>query len=120
MEAMKDPAFLAKLERGPRATMTIGPGRKMSMGRELAMWFIYSLVISYFAAYIASRALSTGAPYLDVFRFVGTTAFMGYAIAHWQETIWYKRKLSTTLKNTFDGLVYALFTAGVFGWLWPR
>src|SRR5215204_5479619 len=37
MEAMKDPAFLAKLERGPRATMTIGPGRKMSMGRELAM-----------------------------------------------------------------------------------
>jgi hypothetical protein len=25
-----------------------------------------------------------------------------------------------TLKATFDGLIYALLTAGTFGWLWPR
>jgi hypothetical protein len=23
------------------------------------------------------------------------------------------------LKHAFDGLVYALLTAGIFGWLWP-
>jgi len=32
----------------------------------------------------------------------------------------YKRNWGTTLKSVFDGLVYALFTAGAFGWLWPR
>jgi hypothetical protein len=25
-----------------------------------------------------------------------------------------------TLKSMFDGLIYALLTASVFGWLWPR
>ena len=29
-------------------------------------------------------------------------------------------ELCTTIKNTFDGLVYGLLTGGVFGWLWPR
>ena len=53
------------------------------------------------------------------FRFVGCTAFIGYAVALWQNSIWFKRKWSTTAKNTFDGLVYALLTAGTFGWLWP-
>ena len=118
-EAMKDPAWLAKYERGPVATLTFMPAGKPSMTRELIQWFIYSLVVSIFAAYIAGRALSPGDDYLDVFRFAGATAFAGYALAGWQETIWYKRKVSTSLKNTFDGLVYALVTAGVFGWLWP-
>jgi len=25
-----------------------------------------------------------------------------------------------TFKHMFDGLIYALLTAGTFGWLWPR
>ena len=45
---------------------------------------------------------------------------MGYAIALWQASIWMGRSWSTTLKGTFDGLIYALLTAGTFGWLWPR
>lgn len=75
--------------------------------------------MSVFAAYIAGRALEPGAHYLEVFRFAGATAFAGYALAQWQSTIWYRRSAVTSLKNTFDGLVYALVTAGVFGWLWP-
>ena len=27
---------------------------------------------------------------------------------------------TTTIKGTVDGLIYALLTAGTFGWLWPR
>lgn len=50
----------------------------------------------------------------------GVTAFAGYSLALWQNTIWYKRSVVTTLKSTLDGLVYALCTAGVFGWLWPK
>jgi hypothetical protein len=34
--------------------------------------------------------------------------------------IWYNRALGTTVKATIDGLLYALVTAGTFGWLWPH
>jgi hypothetical protein len=51
---------------------------------------------------------------------VGATAFIGHAAALWQMSIWYHRAWTTTIKSTVDGLIYALLTAGVFGWLWPR
>jgi hypothetical protein len=90
------------------------------MTSNLLGWFLYSVVVSGFAAYVASRAVPVGAPYLHVFRFVGTTAFIGYSLALWQMLIWYRRALGTTIRSTVDGLVYALLTAGTFGWLWPR
>jgi hypothetical protein len=55
-----------------------------------------------------------------VFRFVGTCAFLGYSMALAQGSIWAGRSWRTTVIAMFDGLVYALFVAGVFGWLWPR
>ena len=117
---MNTPEFKEKVEKGPGVAMTIWPGGSMSMATNLTQWFIYLLVVGVFAAYVAGRALGPGAPYLAVFRFAGVTAFACYAIAGWQESIWFKRSWSTTLKNTFDGLIYALITAGTFGWLWPR
>ena len=78
------------------------------------------VVVGIFAAYVAGRALTAESHYLAVFRFVGVTAFLGYSLAGWQQSIWYKKPWSVTLKNTFDGLLYALVTAGTFGWLWPR
>jgi hypothetical protein len=77
-------------------------------------------VIGVFAAYVAGRALPAPAPYRAVFRFAGVTAFAGYTLALWQNTIWYKRDWMITLESTFDGLVYAALTAGTFGWLWPK
>lgn len=94
------------------------PG-EVSMGPQLAQWFVFCVVVSLFAGYVASRALPVGADYLDVFRFAGTVAFVGYGLGEWPNSIWFKRAWSSTLKGTFDGLVYALLTAGVFGWLWP-
>ena len=116
---MKSPEFIEKTDKGPVAFFTVLKSGTQSMGASLVQWFLYSIVVSIFAAYIASRALEPAAHYLSVFRFVGCTAFIGYAVALWQNSIWYKRKWSTTFKNTFDGLVYALVTAGTFGWLWP-
>jgi hypothetical protein len=77
-------------------------------------------VLATFAAYVASRALAPGSSFAQVFQLAGATAFAGYALALWQMTIWYRRALSTTLKATIDGLVYAVITAGTFGWLWPH
>jgi hypothetical protein len=116
---MRSPDYAAKVNQGPVLILTVLPNGMISMGASLAQWFAYSAVVSLFAGYIASRALGPGADYLDVFRFAGTTAFAGYALGMYQMSIWYKRSWSLTLKSTFDGLIYALVTAGTFGWLWP-
>lgn len=118
-QGMKTPEFIEKVTKGPVAFVTVMPSGMPSMSKSLIQWFLYCIVVGVFAAYIAGRALDPAANYLAVFRFVGSTAFVGYALALWQDSIWYKRAWSTTLKSTFDGLVYALLTAGTFGWLWP-
>jgi hypothetical protein len=118
MADMNTPEFKAKVERGPRIMLTVmAPGG--SMLKSLILWFIYSLVIAAVAAYVAGISLGPGAPYMDVFRVTSTVSFAGYALALWQNWIWYSRSLGYTLRATFDGLVYALLTGGVFGWLWP-
>jgi hypothetical protein len=118
-EELRDPKFLAKVNEGPNLVLTVMPTGPFSMGRNLVQWFLYVVVVNLFAAYIASRALAPGASYAQAFRFVGTTAFLGYAAALWQMSIWYRRAWSTTIKATIDGLIYALLAGGVFGWLWP-
>jgi hypothetical protein len=120
MAQMKDPAFQERLKKGPVLMMTVMPNGPGNMGKSLALWFVYSIIVSFFSAYITGHAVSTGANYLAVFRFIGSTAFMGYSLALLQFSIWYHRNWGTTFKSMFDGLIYALLTAGTFGWLWPR
>ena len=117
---MKSPEFTEKLKKGPVMLLTVYPNGPFAMWQSLVQWFLYSIVIGIFSAYVAGRALTVGTEYLQVFRFAGVTAFLGYAVALWQLSIWYKRSWGTTFRLTIDGLVYALLTAGVFGWLWPR
>ena len=119
-QEMRSPEFQEKVKKGPVMVVTIMPNRMMPIGKNLVNWFIYSAIVSLFAAYVAGRALPVGAPYLQVFRFIGTVAFLGYSAALWQISIWYRRSWSTTIKSTIDGLIYGLLSAGMFGWLWPR
>src|SRR5215468_884103 len=120
MQDMKSPEFLEKQKKGPVVMFTVFPSGPASMGPALLGWFVYSLVMGAFAGYLASRTVPVGALYLQVFRVVGTAAFLGYAAALWQAAIWYRRALGTTIRSTIDGLIYAGLTAGTFGWLWPR
>ncbi len=119
-EEMRSPAFAEKLRQGPVLMLTVMPNRLMPMGKNLALWFLYSAVVGVFAAYVAGSALPPGAPYVRVVRFAAVTAFVGYSVALWQMSIWYRRAWSTTVKATVDGLVYALLTGATFGWLWPH
>jgi hypothetical protein len=77
----KDPAFIEKMKRGPVVLMTVMESGPPWMGKSLAFWFVYCVVVGIFSAYIAGRALGPGARYLAVFRFAGCTAFVGYALA---------------------------------------
>jgi len=118
---MKSDAFKAKVERGPVIVMTVmRPGAfGAGMGKTMAHWFLYCLLVSAMVAYVAELALAPGAHYMAVFRFTGTAAFGFYALGQWPRSIWYHASWSTTLKSTADSFLYGLMTAGVFGWLWP-
>ena len=120
MKDMRTPEHMEKLAKGPVLVMTVFPKGPFSMSRNLAQWFVYILIVSFFTAYIAGRALAPGTEYLRVFQLIGATAFVGYTLALYQMSIWYKRSWSLTIKATVDGLIYALLTAGTFGWLWPH
>lgn len=120
MADMRTAEFKEKNDKGPRMVLTVLPNGFSGMGAQLGGWFVYCLVMSVFAAYVAGRALPMGADYLHVFRFAGVAAFLGYSGALWQLNIWYKRSLTTTIKASIDGLIFACLTAGTFGWLWPK
>ncbi|HKE38888.1 MAG TPA: hypothetical protein VKG21_03535 [Casimicrobiaceae bacterium] len=120
MQDMRSPEFAEKRNKGPVMVFTVMPSGPFSMGKNLVLWFLYSVLVGFLGAYVAARALPVGAPYPAVFRFVGVTTFIGYSVALWQFSIWYHRSWGTTIRSTVDGLIYALLTAGVFGWLWPH
>jgi hypothetical protein len=75
---------------------------------------------SFMVAYIAAHTRPAGAPYLSVFRVVGSVAALAYAAAPVPGATWFSRSWGSTTREHFDGLVFGLVTAGIFGWLWPR
>jgi hypothetical protein len=117
---MKDcdkPEFVEKLTRGPVMLLTVIPNGRMSMGRPLAQWFVYTVFVSALAAYVVHATVAADAPYLEVFRVAGTVAFAAYAVGLWQSSIWFHRPWSSTIKHTLDGFIYGCLTGGAFGWL---
>ncbi len=118
-EAMRSPDFLEKMKKGPVMMLTVWPSGQTSMKMNLALWFLYIVVVGFFAAYVAGRTLPASANAWHVFRVTGVTTWMGYSAALWQMSIWYRRAWNITIKATVDGLVYAILTACIFVWLWP-
>jgi nucleoside recognition membrane protein YjiH len=107
---MKSPPVIEKMKRGPVGLLTVLPSGPPAMGKNMIQWFLYSLVISIFAAYLSCRTLEVGTAFWQVFRVVGTVAFLGYGAAHAQESIWNGRSWVVTLKHLFDSVIYAVLT----------
>ena len=108
----------AKMKKGPVLVMHVRSS-DIGMGKSLVQWFLYCVVVSIFVAYVGSLTLSPDTEYMHVFRILGCVAFMGYGLALFQEAIWMSRGWGSTWKSVFDALIFALVTAGTFGWLWP-
>lgn len=117
---MRTPEFIAKVNKGPVVIMTVAPNGPFSMGRNLGLWFVYLVVVSAFSGWVASRAVPPGPAGGRVFGFSGVTAFLAYAAALWQMSIWYRRAWSSTIKATVDGAIYATLTGCLFMSLWPK
>jgi len=120
MQEMRSAEFKEKLNRGPVAVLTVLPNGPIAMNRSLLQWFVFVTVVGVFVAYVMAHTVPVGASYRHVFRIAGAVSFMGYALALYELSIWYRRAWSLTLKSALDGLIYAALTAGTFGWLWPR
>lgn len=116
---MNSPEMMEKYKEGPMGFANVVPTGPPAMGKNLVFWFVYCVVVGVFAAYLASRTLEAGAHYLGVFRIAGTVAFLAYSIGEPINSIWKAQWWRATATHMIDGLVYALLTAGVFGWLWP-
>ena len=119
MKDMGSPEMLEKYKQGPVGYMTIGPNGPPAMGKGLALWFLFSVLMGVFAGYLAGMFLGPGADYHSVFRATGTAAILGYSASSLIDSVWKGQAWSVTLKHVFDGIMYALVTAGTFGWLWP-
>lgn len=117
---MKTPEMQERFKRGPVGMLTVLPPGGFAMGKHLALWFAFLLLVGIFVAYLAGRTLPRGVEYLEVFRFAGTTAFLAYGVGQLLDSIWKGIPWRNTLIAVADGLLYSLLTAGVFGWLWPE
>jgi hypothetical protein len=117
---MKTPEYKKKVELGPLVIMTVLGSDAYAMGKRLVQWFLFTVVVSLVAAYVAGRTLAAGAPSLQVFRIAGTVAFAGYGLGAFPNSIWYSKKWATTWLTAFDGLLYGVATGAILGWLWPR
>lgn len=115
-----NPEWRAKVEAGPPAYVIVLPRDQMlNMGPTLAKNFVYLLIVGFFVAYVAAASLPAGTDYLKVFQVTGAAALLGHAMGAFPKAIFWGWTLSATTKEFLDGVVYALVTAGVFGWLWP-
>ena len=90
------------------------------MAGQMLATFAYFVVASIAVAYVSGRVLAPGAEYLQVFRVAGTVAWLAYGWGRVLESVWFGLPWSQQVKHLFDALLYALATAAVFSWLWPR
>lgn len=120
MKEMASPEMLAKYQQGPVGSMIVLPVGTPNIGKNLAQWFLYCLIVSFVVGYLASLVLPRGATYMTVFRVTGTAAMLAYALGYIPDSVWKGVPWRVTVKFIVDGVIYGLVTAGTFGWLWPQ
>lgn len=116
---LEEPAMQEKFKAGPVGFMTVIPSGVPAMGKQLGLWFAYSVLVGACVAYLATRTMAAGTEYLSVFQVVGTTAFLAYGFAHVSDSIWRGQSWGSACKHLLDAFIYGCVTGGFFGWLWP-
>jgi len=120
--SMKDcgsPEMVEKYTLGPVGFVTVVPSGAPGMGKNLVLWFLFSLLVSAFVAHLAAQAFAPGAGSKPVFHLTALAAVLGYSMGALPDTIWKGQKWSITLKFVIDGVIYGAVTGLTFAWRWP-
>jgi len=113
-------AMVRKYQEGPIAHVILGPNGAPQMGKYLATWFLWTLVVAIVAAFIASQIF-----FLEPNRaraaakLVGAITFIAHGFGTVTESIWGMRPWSSSVKYLLDAGLYAVGAGLVFFWLWP-
>jgi hypothetical protein len=119
-EDMKKPETMEKFKEGPVAFVFMRSSGQMNMGAPLAQWFLFCVLVSLFAGYLAANTLAPATPAMQVFRVVAAAALMGHAFGSLPMGIWWGHPWRSAIKHAIDGLIYALIVGATFAWLWPQ
>ena len=120
MKDMGSEEMKKKYVDGPLGILYLKANGVPKMGPSLISWFLFTVVVALFAGYIGYVTLPVNTHYLTVFRVVGSATFMAYGLGTIPGAIWMGRPWRAVLKEAMDAAIFALLTAGTFGWLWPK
>lgn len=120
MKEMGSPQMQEKYRQGPMAKIVLRAGQVPSMGKPLAQWFVYCLVVSLLCALIAAPLLGSAASGHAIFHVTGLAAILGYAVGSFVQGIWWGQPWGAVFKDSADGILYAIVTGATFAWLWPH
>ncbi|MDB6114912.1 MAG: hypothetical protein JWQ62_1857 [Lacunisphaera sp.] len=120
MKDMASEAMKKKYAEGPVGHLTLMPNAMPNMGKYLGTWFLWSLVISVVAAYLAERVLGLDHNHARAAaKLVGAVTFIAHGFGSVTESIWGGRPWGQTVKYLLDAALYAVGAGMVFCWLWP-
>jgi hypothetical protein len=120
MKDMKLPQVQQKFSEGPVAFLTVRPSGAIKMGKPLVLWFVYTLVVTLIAAYVAAKSLPAQASAAQILRVTSLIPFLAYVGGSIQHGIWMGKPWSSVAKEVLDGAIYAAITSLTLLSLWPR
>jgi hypothetical protein len=86
-----------------------------------ALWMPMLVSAAFVLIALAIMHGGLGSHRADMSAVPGTyVTFCCYAVAHWQNWIWWGKSTRFTVTNMLDGIIYAEVAGATFGWLWPR
>lgn len=119
-EGAKNPDVMKQMEEGPVGFLVLKEPGPPNMTKQLGLYLVFVLVVTYMIAYLVSVSMPRGAPFVDVMRAVTTATVLAHGAAEVPGAIWFGRTWKSVLKSVLiDALIYGLITGAVFGWLWP-
>lgn len=119
MKDMQSPEMIEKYNKGPVGIMTLLPNGPPAIGKNLILWFLYTVIVGVFVAYIARINPPANPDFLATFRLTGAIAVFGYALAALPDSIWKGQPWITTGRFVVDGVIYGVLTGIAFSLLWP-
>jgi hypothetical protein len=109
----------AKFDKGPMGLLSVWA--KPSMGKNMALNFVFYIVACSLIAYLASAAgIPRGAGFGKVMQVVGTAGVLAFSFSALPGMIWFQANKPAIVSHIVDGVVMGLITGAVFALLWPK